>query len=112
MILFQLQPDTLLEINPYGTTAIGVLFALLVTAAVLLWKELGKKDAALRQEQQYGRETLEKVISLAIRVEDALGQDKISNATIVSAISAFTQEFKLLDQFLRHGSSPNPPKEQ
>jgi len=103
MLLLQTQEifDKTLEINPYGTTAIGVLFAVLLFAIFFLWRQLEKKDKDLESEVKYGRELSEKVVTLMTKVGEGFDSDREFKARVEANITAVRQDFKLLDQYIR-----------
>jgi hypothetical protein len=93
--------DSAKDINPYGTTAIGVLFLGCFAVIAALYKEIGKRDQRIKEEQDYNKELSEKVISLTTRVGDGLSNDKLFKERVQANLHELKEAFKLLDQLVR-----------
>lgn len=105
-----------LEIDPYGTAAIGVLLAALLFAVGFLWRsrESDKKiyQAELTKEREYNREVSNKIIALVTKVGAGFDADQAFKTELENKISNLLREFELLDQWLRSSGNGNSNPER
>lgn len=84
-----------LEINPYGTAAIGVLIALLITIIVYQHKDSVK-------ERDYSKELSERVIEISTKINTELDSDKLWKDNLRKKFNDLSTEIKLLEQSVRN----------